>query len=123
MGIVSDHEMITRLWQDRRLTTQEAARKLGINRKTLRERALALGLENRPRGRPRALHDSADRVLFEELWNNRVTVEDIANRLGLWHNSIRRIAADMGLPPRNRQRPLISLQQYLEDRAPSAKQS
>ena len=66
---------IRRVWLDPRLSTTEAARKVGLARSNLWLRALALNLPPRKQGRSYTIHDHD---LFRQLWEGRVRAADIA---------------------------------------------
>lgn len=104
---------IRRAWFDMSQNTGEAASSLGITRCTLQRRAVALGLPPRPNGRRSTIMPRVDQ--FRALWALGVGLRDLGAHFGLKPGTVSQRAMRMGLPPRQGERPRMTLAQALSE--------
>ncbi len=88
---------IRKVWMNRRLTTTQAAQRVGLSRSNLWRRAVALGLPPRPRGRRPVVSDA---TLFAVLWDAGVLAREIARVFDCHVLTVSETAGTLGLARR-----------------------
>ncbi len=102
--------VIRAVWQDPRLTTAEAAARVGLSRSNLWRRAKALGLAPRKQGRRFGIEE---RALFARMWLAGVHGPDMAAHFGVTYSAIRATARREALAPRALgSRPRIGIEDF-----------